>query len=122
VSRILVVDDEKAVLESLEKALAPLGHPVDRAANGRDAVRLLLAGSYCLVVTDLVMPRRTGLGVIHDLRTQGVTVPVIVCSGYVTPVIEKDLSRHEHVRIIRKPFKPEVLLAMARELVNNRVR
>ncbi len=82
VTKVLVVEDEGTVLESIRKALAPLEAEVVSAGNGREAMGKLALDDVDLIVTDLVMPVRTG------------------------------------VEFVRKPFKPDSLLAAARRLMN----
>ena len=112
--RILLVDDEEPVLDSMEKVLQPLGHPMDRALNGRLAMQCLSENDYDVIVTDLVMPERTGLALIQTLRMRRIMVPIIVTSAFVTPDIRRELTHYERVEILAKPFRPDALTTAIR--------
>jgi len=109
VARILLADDEEPVLDLIEKALRPLGHPADRAQNGREAMVLLSENDYDVLVTDLVMPERTGLDLVQTLRMRHIMIPIIVLSAFVTPDVRRELEHYEGVEVVSKPFKPEAL-------------
>jgi CheY-like chemotaxis protein len=111
VAKILVVDDESSVLDAIEKILKPLGHDIDLARNGKDALRLFGRSEYALLVTDLVMPARTGMDIVEMLRNQRIKVPIVVCSAFVTQDVRKELAHYDAVEIVTKPFKPEALVA-----------
>ncbi len=113
-ARILLADDEEQVLDSMEKSLQPLGHPVDRALNGREAMVLLSENDYDVLVTDLVMPQRTGLDLVQTLRMRRIMIPIIVLSAFVTPDIRRELEFYERVEIVTKPFRPEALAALVK--------
>ena len=113
-TRILIADDEEHAIDMMEKALRPLGHPVDRALNGREAMELLSQNDYDVLVTDLVMPQRTGLDLVQTLRMRRIMIPIIVLSAFVTPDVRRELQFYERVEILTKPFKPEALAATVR--------
>jgi len=114
VIRILIADDEERALDLMEKALLPLGHPVDRAQNGREAMELLSQNDYDILVTDLVMPQRTGLDLVQTLRMRRIMIPIIVLSAFVTPDVRRELEFYERVEILSKPVKPEDLVVAVR--------
>lgn len=113
-ARILLADDEESILNMMEKALQPLGHQFDRALNGRDAMVLLSENDYDLLVTDLVMPQRTGLDLVQTLRMRRIMIPIIVLSAFLTPDVRRELEFYEQVEIVSKPFKPEALAAIVK--------
>lgn len=110
-TKILLVDDETPALDSMERALAPLGRQVDRAFNAREAMQLISWGEYDAIVTDLVMPGRSGMDLVGMLRNLRNRVPIVVCSGYVTDDVHNQLMMYERVGIVEKPYKPEALAA-----------
>lgn len=80
-NRILIVDDDEDILESLE-ALLQVTYQVVTARNGREALRILLADSaFDAVVLDLMMPVMDGQTLLEQLAAHGVTVPVILVSA-----------------------------------------
>lgn len=118
-ARILLADDEEAILDQMEKALRPLGHPVDRAVNGREAMGFLSENDYDVLVTDLVMPERTGLDLVQTLRMRRVTIPIIVLSAFVTPDVRRELERYERLQIVTKPFRPDDLAALVKRALES---
>src|SRR5205809_963331 len=80
--RILVVEDERKVASFISQGLAEEGHAVEVAADGAEALDLILAGPpYDLVVLDLMLPKRDGFGVLKTVRDRGVATPVLVLTA-----------------------------------------
>jgi DNA-binding NtrC family response regulator len=75
-SRILVVDDEADIRESLETLLSLEGYLVELAVDGGDCLRKLDKSSYDLVLLDLMMPDRSGMDVLRELRQKDNETPV----------------------------------------------
>src|SRR4051812_17886172 len=78
VPRILVVEDERKVLRSLERGLRAEGYEVVAASTGDEGYQPAVARKPDGVVLDLMLPGRDGLRVLADLRRAGETVPVLV--------------------------------------------
>lgn len=79
--RILVVDDEPAVRDALDRALRLDGYDVELAAGGREALDALGAGAPDALVLDLLMPDVDGLEVCRRLRSAGDRTPVLVLTA-----------------------------------------
>jgi two-component system response regulator MprA len=117
--RVLVVDDEPAVREALERALKLAGYEVDLAANGEEAlVRLgLEQGAADIVVLDVLMPNVDGIEVCRRLRRLGHTVPILMLTardGVNDRVTGLDAGADDYVV---KPFALEELFARVRALL-----
>ena len=80
-SRILVIDDEKQIRAMLREALELSGHEVLEASNGQEGVRVYQEHPADLVITDILMPEKEGLGCILELRRLDPDVRVIAISG-----------------------------------------
>lgn len=79
--RILIVDDDLDILESLELALGTQ-YDVVTAADGREALDLIAGhDDIALVVLDLMMPRMSGGELMHELRSRALVVPTIIASA-----------------------------------------
>jgi two-component system response regulator MprA len=115
--RILVVDDELAVRESLRRALALEGHDVVLASDGRDALATLARSAPDLVVLDVLMPELDGLEVCRRLRAAGNRTPVLMLTAR-TEVEDRvaglDAGADDY---LGKPFALDELLARVRALL-----
>jgi len=80
--RILLVDDEKDILDLLSMFLRDLGYDVEACSNGRDALRYLDAKTFDLLLTDLTMPRITGLELAQNAQEKQPLLSVILLTGY----------------------------------------
>jgi two-component system cell cycle response regulator CpdR len=79
--RILLVDDDAAVRQVIERLLTQKGHTVTTATDGVKALRLLEASSFDLVISDVVMPDMEGLQLLREIRKNPSPPGVIVISG-----------------------------------------
>lgn len=79
--RILVVDDDEAVLDAVCDALTLLGYAVEPARDGDAALVRFRPGRYQLVVTDLAMPIMNGLELARRLRALEPALPILIFSG-----------------------------------------
>ena len=80
--KILVVDDEIAIRETLEQILGYEGYHVMKAGSGPEALQMIAAGQPDLVLLDIKMPGMDGFEVQQKIKDQGLDVPVIVISGH----------------------------------------
>src|SRR3982751_689701 len=83
-TRILLVDDDPIILDALSRFLRREGYTVETAADGAQAIEMLAAAPFALVLTDVNMPRANGLEVLRAVRQNHPDVVVIVITGYGT--------------------------------------
>jgi two-component system response regulator MprA len=115
--RILVVDDEPAVLDAVDRALRLEGYDTELAADGREALDALAAGAPDALVLDLLMPRIDGLEVCRRLRAARDRTPVLVLTARAAVsdrVRGLDAGADDY---LVKPFALEELLARLRALL-----
>src|SRR5439155_1311020 len=116
---ILVVDDDRRVLELLEVALTANGYRVITAADGDEGVRRALGERPDLVVLDVRLPRKSGLEVCEVLRSDAEDpfVPIILVSGVVEAETRLQAFRRGADDYLSKPFSPKELIARIRRLL-----
>ncbi len=102
--RCLVADDEPQIGALVREALAQQGYTCDVVVNGDQASRKLAEGDYSLVVSDVMMPFKTGVELLHDLRARGRMIPVVLMSSYLSEEILLSCSAVEHLAFLQKPF------------------
>jgi two-component system response regulator MprA len=116
-TRLLVVDDDRAVRESLRRALTLEGYEVELAVDGIDALTKAAVSSPDAIVLDVLMPELDGIGVCKRLREMGSQVPVLMLTardGVGDRVVGLDAGADDYVV---KPFALEELLARLRALL-----
>ena len=115
--KILVVDDEQAVRESLRRSLRFNGYEVLTANDGLEAVATVRAENPELLILDVMMPNMDGLEVCRTLRSEGWDRPILVLTardGVSDRVAGLDAGADDY---LPKPFALEELLARVRSLV-----
>ncbi|MBZ8176294.1 response regulator [Corynebacterium poyangense] len=115
--RILVVDDEQAVRESLRRSLSFNGYEVSLAEDGVEALQTISQQHPDLVILDVMMPRMDGLEVCRTLRSTGYDRPILILTardGVSERVAGLDAGADDY---LPKPFALEELLARVRSLL-----
>ena len=103
-ARILVVDDEPAIVGVVSDFLGTLGHEVKSVATAEDAMPLLAEWRPDAVLTDLNLPGASGLEVVREAKEQDGEVCVVVITGQATTDTAIDALRHGAYDYIQKPF------------------
>jgi CheY-like chemotaxis protein len=117
---ILVVDDDPGIRRTLEIALTKAGYDVVQAGDGDEATRLWHETGPDLIVTDIHMPRKSGLLLIEDIRAQRSSIPIIAmtdggpASNLGLLSVAKLLGS---VRTIAKPYSLEEMVKTVDEAV-----
>ena len=118
--RILVVDDDRSVRESLRRSLAFNGYQVELASDGQAALDAVLAQRPDAMVLDVMMPRLDGLEVCRRMRAAGDELPILVLTArdaVSDRVAGLDAGADDY---LPKPFALEGLLARLRALLRRR--
>jgi two-component system, cell cycle response regulator len=112
VTRILTVDDSRAVRMLVKKALTDMAFDIDEAEDGEKGLAAVEQNQPDLILLDVTIPVLVGLGVLERLRTRGIPTPVILLTAESgTSVIGPMLKQGGICEYIVKPFKPEQLRA-----------
>ena len=112
-ARVLVVDDNVAVLRVMERILKRSGYDVVAASSGKEALqRFGQFGPFDLLITDVVMPGEIqGVGLINELRKKQNELPVIFITGYSSEIILRDA-----VHLV-KPVQSDTLRSVVKNLL-----
>jgi len=114
--RILVVDNNQDLLSTIQEYLEHHGYRVMSAATGLEAVRLLRAQTFDFLITDIVMPDISGLGLIEISKKEFPELPIIAMTGYSEQVKDLTLERSPDY-YIEKPFELSRLLEIMESLI-----
>lgn len=130
-AKVLIIDDDPLVRETIALMLSLNGHQVATAENGRQGIETFQTDSFDVVILDIVMPEMEGLETIRRLRDMTAEVPLIAITG--TPVSigslgnERPMDYLAYARsfgareALRKPFEEEQLLAAIDDALSSRV-
>ena len=119
-TRILVIDDDQQILQTLHQVLALEGHEVVDASNGKEGLERFREHGADVVITDIVMKEKEGLETIMELRKADPGVKIIAISGggKIDPdAYLKMAKQFGAVRALPKPFGREELLEAVRSLL-----
>jgi len=103
--RILVVDDEEAVLDVMRRFLEIAGHHVICALSGVQALQCLKEQRIDMIVLDWMIPKEEGAANFQKIRQACPHVPILLCTGLVQTEEEAGLLREGAVGLVRKPFR-----------------
>ena len=120
VHRVLLVDDDPALLMVLARAFTKAGYATRTAENGRKALDLLTSYRPELVVTDIVMPEMEGIGAIMAIKQMADPPKVIAMSGTGTLGRRNYLKWAKHLgadEVLSKPFRLDEMLSLASQLI-----
>ena len=118
---VLVVDDERPVLDASSQILASQGYPVLRASDGRAAVELFLQhqDNIRLVITDLMMPIMGGAALIRALRTIKPELRIVTATGQDQEERLAELGELGVQAVLSKPYTSDHLLRVVRQVLDH---
>lgn len=114
--RILVAEDEKDLNGLIEKKLTKSGYSVDTAFDGEEALDFVEFAEYDAVILDVMMPKKDGFAVIKEMRSRGISTPVIFLTARDSiedRVTGLDLGANDY---LVKPFSFDELMARVRAM------
>jgi CheY-like chemotaxis protein len=119
-AHLLVIDDDDAVLRSLERILDRAGYQVTTVGDGREALRRLQAEAPDLVITDVFMPEMDGIEFLLQVRELHPELPILVISGggfAPADFVLEDASQLGADAILPKPFEQDQVLERVARLL-----
>jgi DNA-binding NtrC family response regulator len=120
--RVLVIDDEVDIRESLETLLSLEGYRVDLAQNAAEGLRALDSRGYDLVLLDLMMPDRSGMEVLREVRERDQETPIFLITAYGSVEAAVDALKSGANDYFSKPWDNEkLLIEIDRMIAGNRL-
>jgi two-component system response regulator HydG len=120
VSRILVIDDDDGVRESLGRMLRSAGHSVEIAQTGEEGLTAARGNAYDVILSDMRMPGISGIEVLQRLRDLHVDSAFIVMTGFGTIDTAVEAMKLGAVDFVQKPFLRDELLMRVRSAADRR--
>jgi two-component system alkaline phosphatase synthesis response regulator PhoP len=120
-ARILVVEDEPSLALGLQEDLSIEGYEVEVARDGETALQRALAGSFDLIVLDVMLPKKDGFEVCRQLRREGARVPILMLTAKTQEsdkVLGLEIGADDYVT---KPFSGRELRARIKALLRRTV-
>jgi DNA-binding NtrC family response regulator len=118
--RILVVDDEPMMADSLKQNLAEEGFTVDTAPSGAEAIELFDRGAHHLVLCDVKLPDMDGMEIVKHIKDAQPATEVIVMTGYGTVERAIEATKAGAFWFLQKPFDFEVLQPLVEKALERR--
>jgi DNA-binding NtrC family response regulator len=109
-AHLLIVDDNPNTLASLSRAFRMEGHEVTVSDNAARALELLRTETFDLVLSDVVMPGKSGLELLEDLKAAGVKAPIVLVSGQANIEMAVKATKLGALDFLEKPASTDKLL------------
>jgi DNA-binding response OmpR family regulator len=116
IKKILVVEDEQAILKALEKKLDKLDFDVKTANNGGEALEILDKEEFDLILLDLIMPRLDGISTLKQIKAKGIKSKIIVVSNLGQ---KEDIDQVRKLGVTDYFIKAETTLAEIADKIKN---
>jgi two-component system response regulator HydG len=119
-ARILLIDDDPGVRDSMERTLRGAGYSVQAAANGEEGFEMARGGAYDVILSDMRMPGISGLDILRQLRDIKVDSAFIIMTGFGTVDTAVEAMKLGAVDFVQKPFFRDELLMRVRSATERR--
>lgn len=118
-TKVLAIDDEQVVLDSVRKVLEAENFDVETAAESVKGLELALGEDFDLVITDIRMPVIGGMRILRDIKRAKPSVPVMIFTGYATVQSAVQSMKLGAADFIEKPFTPDMLVTTVRKVLDS---
>ncbi len=115
-ARLLVVDDDRTILEVLTEYLEGQGHEIVRASSGREAIDAARDGSIEIALVDWTMAGITGRDVVDFFRRESPKTQILVSTGHDSEKVSDSLAGRHAREVLRKPFSLTELSDLIRKI------
>src|SRR5438093_1049746 len=118
--KILVIDDEPDIRESLETLLSNENYRVELAANATEGLKRLETSPYDLVLLDLMMPDKSGMQVLEEVRARDQETPIFMITAYGSVEVAVNALKHGASDYFAKPWDNDKLLIEIDHMISRR--
>lgn len=115
---LFIIEDDNQVLSMMKNYFEYLGYRILTASNGMEGLKMVTSKSYDLVITDIVMPYVSGVGILTVIKEKTPTIPVIAITAYGKNPERLAAEKQADV-VLRKPFEMEKLKDHVAKLLEN---
>lgn len=116
--RVLVIDDERIVLDSITKILKEENFEVDVTLSGRQGLEWAIGKDYDIVLTDLRMPDIGGMRVLRDVKRAKPAMPVVMITGFSNVKSAVEAMKLGAAEFLEKPFAPDALVKVIQKALH----
>ncbi len=119
-AKILIIDDDEAILDSCTQVLEKAGYSIKAAQDGEGGLKLFSSESFQAVLLDLKLPGLDGIEVLDRIKAENPVTPVIIMTGYASVESAVEAMKQGAFDYMAKPFSPNELRVTIRKALNNR--
>lgn len=116
--RVLVIDDERIVLDSITKIMTEENFEVDVTLSGREGIEWAISKKYDIVLTDLRMPDIGGMRVLRDIKRAKPAMPVVMITGFGSVKSAVQAMKLGAAEYLEKPFAPDDLVKVVQKALH----
>ena len=118
--KILIVDDSQELLDIMCEYLETCGYTVHMTTESKDALRLIAATRYDIIVSDIHMPEMDGLELMARIKNKHPGLPVVLITGYSVSEARKIAMEKGADAFVEKPFHMKKIIEVVANLLNNK--
>lgn len=111
IKRILLIDDERLFLESMTRVLRRREMAIKSANSGTEAIEILSAETFDVIVLDIKMPGIDGVATLKVIRDKGIMTPVIILTGHMDIESVTEVLKMGATELLLKPCPVETLVS-----------
>ena len=112
--KVLAIDDEPIVLDSIRKILIQEGFDVTTTLNGREGIQWAMSNHFDIVLTDVRMPNVSGKIVLREIKRAKPALPVVIVTGYTSVQSAIQSLKLGAANVLEKPFSPDELVQVVK--------
>jgi DNA-binding NtrC family response regulator len=117
-ARILIVDDEPIVRESICDWLVDAGYSVTTARTGEEALEIVAQQDFGLVILDVRLPGKTGIRVLEEMKEMKPDIKAIIITAYASPDMRTEAMKLGATHYLTKPIAPDQLERLVQDALS----